>query len=153
MTSLETEIGDLMNQVVSAMRRDVGRRSAKMGLSRSEWAVLRFMHYDGLNHTVATVATLLPRVHMAAGQLSDVLDGLVHRGFARVCGTEHPAWELTEAGRRMAVPVVGGGEEILSRITGGLTDEEMVVLVALLRRVRDTAREMAEESGVLPPTA
>jgi DNA-binding MarR family transcriptional regulator len=129
----EQEISYLLNQAVSAQRRHISRHLRDVGLSQLEWPVLRHTLLAEQEGRTTTLSALLHRTEMDEVTLRHVLRDLTDRGLVTVTADDERAIRLTDAGGRVAAPLVGVGESVVVRATSGLTAEDIGRLAEYLR--------------------
>lgn len=122
--SPEVHLNYLLNQATAASRRHLAAHLREVGLSQLEWPLLRHALRDENEGKVTTEAHVIQRTEMDDITFRHTLDGLVARGLMTVGGPEE-AVHLTDAGRRLAEPLVVAVESIATRATSGFTAEDI----------------------------
>lgn len=132
---LDNEFGIILNKAAVRLKCEVGRRFKAYDVTTEQWVVLRRLwEKDGL-----TQKELAERIMKDQPNITRILDKLEQKGLIRRMDNvgDRRAFLvfLTEAGRRQVEtlsPIARGVREDACR---GLTEKELELLKALLKRV------------------
>ena len=112
-----------------------------LGLNFTQYRVLKML--GNVPHISAS--DLARRMEHDAGALTRLLDKMQERGFLHrhACAEDRRSVEisLTDAGRALSRPLRSISEQLTALAFSDLADEEKVVLMTLLRRVRTTLEQ------------
>lgn len=112
-----------------------------LGLNFTQYRVLKML--SNVPHISAS--ELARRLEHDAGALTRLLDKMQERGFLRrhACAEDRRSVEisLTDAGRALSRPLRSISEQLTAYALSDLSDDEKVVLMTLLRRVRTTLEQ------------
>ena len=112
-----------------------------LGLNFTQYRVLKML--SNVPHISAS--ELARRLEHDAGALTRLLDKMQERGFLRrhACAEDRRSVEisLTDAGRALSRPLRSISEQLTAYALSDLSDDEKVLLMTLLRRVRTTLEQ------------
>ena len=112
-----------------------------LGLNFTQYRVLKML--SNVPHISAS--ELARRLEHDAGALTRLLDKMQERGFLRrhACAEDRRSVEisLTDAGRALSRPLRSISEQLTAYALSDLCDDEKVLLMTLLRRVRTTLEQ------------
>ena len=112
-----------------------------LGLNFTQYRVLTML--SNVPHISAS--ELARRLEHDAGALTRLLDKMQERGFLRrhACAEDRRSVEisLTDAGRALSRPLRSISEQLTAYALSDLSDDEKVLLMTLLRRVRTTLEQ------------
>ena len=112
-----------------------------LGLNFTQYRVLKMLG----NVPQISASELARRLEHDAGALTRLLDKMQERGFLRrhACAEDRRSVEisLTDAGRALSRPLRSISEQLTAYALSDLSDDEKVVLMTLLRRVRTTLEQ------------
>ncbi|MES4906932.1 MULTISPECIES: MarR family winged helix-turn-helix transcriptional regulator [unclassified Streptomyces] len=137
-------IGYWLKHLDGLIEADFERTLADSGLARRHWQVLHSLS-TGPKTPDELTAALRPFWGEGAITLDEVLDGLERRGWVAREGAEAP-YALTPLGVEGHAVVAGRIGEARRRITGGVSDEEYLATVDVLRRMAENIEGAARVS-------
>jgi DNA-binding MarR family transcriptional regulator len=112
-----------------------------LGLNFTQYRVLKMLG----NVPQISASELARRLEHDAGALTRLLDKMQERGFLRrhACAEDRRSVEisLTDAGRALSRPLRSISEQLTAYALSDLSDDEKVLLMTLLRRVRTTLEQ------------
>jgi DNA-binding MarR family transcriptional regulator len=139
-------IGYWLKHLNGLIEADFERVLSGSGLVRRHWQALNSLA-EGPRSAGELTAALRPFWGEGAITLDEVLDGLERRGWAVREGAEGP-YALTPLGTEGHAAVAERIGEARRRITGGVSDEEYLATVGVLRRMAENLEGAAGGAGV-----
>lgn len=138
-------IGYWLKHLDGLIEADFERALGDSGLVRRHWQVLNSLA-EGSRSAGELAAALRPFWDEGAITLDEVLDGLECRGWVAREGAEGP-YALTPLGAEGHAAVAERIGDARRRITDGVTDEEYLATVDVIRRM---AENLEGAAGVAP---
>jgi MarR family 2-MHQ and catechol resistance regulon transcriptional repressor len=135
----------VLNRAVRSIETHLREQVERHGLSFTEFAVLEVLLHKG----PLPIGDIGERVLRTSGSMTYVINKLEKRNLLHrmACASDRRITyaELTKAGKSLIRNVFAEHEALLTELTGGLDDEELVEATGLLKRLGLYASRSIEE--------
>ena len=142
-SDVDPSVGDLIFLITRRLRDASAEVTQPLGLNPHQVRALHVMLRS--SEEGARPTTIAERLHVAPRSATDVIDALVSKGLAT--RVPDPAdrravrIHLTSEGREALAHADAARDRVHAQAFGGLTEQELTQLVALLRKVDEAAIE------------